>query len=314
MGQFLVADIGGTHARFARSEGGRLGERRDFVCADFAAAGDALEAALEVLGADVEAIGLAVAGPVHGGRAELTNGDWRIDATELAARFGGRPVRLINDFAAAALGATLTDERGLLPLGDSPPLGSGVRAIIGPGTGLGMAVLRPYGAGWVAAPSEGGHAPFAPSDALELELLAYLQAELGYVSWESFVSGPGLVNLYRAVSAVWGAAPVHDSAEAITRAAEEDLHPVCDQTLTCFCGMLGSAAGSLMLTALAVGGVYVTGGLARRLRDTLQSSPFRRRFEASGEPTGLPRATATMLVASDDIGLLGAAEFLRRIG
>lgn len=308
----LVADIGGTHARFALSEGGRLVARRDFATADFETAEGAIGAALEALGREVEAIGLAVAGAVDGPRARLTNGTWGFDAHALAARFGGRPVRLVNDFVAAAIGATSSPEEALRPLGGSPPLGPGVRAIIGPGTGLGMAVLQPSRGGWTAQPSEGGHAPFAPNDALELELLSYLQAELGHVSWERLVSGPGLVQVYRGVSAVWGAAPVLETPEAIVRAAAEDLDPVSDQSLTCFCGMLGSAAASLMLTALAVGGVYIAGGLARRLGDVLDTGPFRRRFEECTAAAGLGGEIATVLVASDEIGLLGAAEAARR--
>jgi glucokinase len=300
----LVADIGATHARFTLADAdGPCGEPVLLDTADWHD-GEALvrEALVRLGGAPARAC-LAVAGPVRDDRATITNGALRFDAAALGARLG-MPVRLVNDFH--ALAAALPYLRELRHLG-GPPSMPGIKAVLGPGSGLGMGVLVPVGDAWQVVPSEGGHADLAPGSRLELELLGVLQAELGHVCWESVLSGPGLVRLYRAVCVVWGTAPRDLDAAAISRHGVDADDPVCHQTLEVFCALLGSAAGNLAITVSALGGVYLGGGILPRLADFLAASPLRRRFEDRGAMTGMVREIPLYLILDRHPGLIGAA-------
>ena len=160
-------------------------------------------------------------------------------------------------------------------------------------------------------PSEGGHAPFAPADPLEQELLGVLAAEFRYVSWEDVLSGPGIGHLYRAVCAVWGAAPEELSAPDITARGLAISDPVCHQTLEIYCAVLGNAAGALCVTGCARGGVYLGGGIPPRIADFLAGSGFRRRFEERGRMTDYVRDIGTAIVLDDGAGLAGALRVAR---
>ncbi len=136
-------------------------------------------------------------------------------------------------------------------------------------------------------PSEGGHGNLAASDPLELEVLGLLMRRFDFVSWETVLSGPGLVNLYQAVCEVWGCAAEVDDPAAISARALTVADPVCHQTLEMFCNLLGTAAGTLAVTVCATGGVYLAGGILPRLHEFLAASQFRRRFDARGQSTRL---------------------------
>ncbi len=166
--------------------------------------------------------------------------------------------------------------------------------------------------GWRVLPSEGGHGNLAATDPLELEILGLLQNAHAFVGWETVLCGPGLVNLYQAVCAVWGAPATARSASEITAAAIDVADPVCHQTLEIFCNFLGSAAGNLALTVCATGGVYLAGGILPRIGDLLAGSQFRRRFEARGPLSGYVQSIPTWLVVEPDLGLLGAAAAYRQ--
>ena len=308
----LIADIGGTNARFAVVQGGLVQQRITLPTAGFGSAAQALAAVRDQTGMAARHIVLAVAGPVTGNSAVLTNGDWHFDAAVLAAATGAADVVIINDFHAAALALPTLQRDDLRPLGGPQSAGDGVRAILGPGTGLGTALAVPLAGDWLALPGEGGHALMAPADALELELYAVLQQRFDPVTWEHVLSGPGLVNLYSAVCALWGSQPQLESPQAIVSAALETFEPVCDQTLGTFCNLLGSAAGNLLVTLKATGGVYIAGGLAQRLADYIAASHFRRRFEERGAMSELARDAATLLVTAEDVGLRGALVELQR--
>jgi glucokinase len=170
-----------------------------------------------------------------------------------------------------------------------------------------MGILVPDASGYRALPSEGGHGDLATTDPLEHEVYQHLAAALGFVSWESVLSGPGLLNLYRAVCLVWGTVPRLRAPEAITLAAVDAADPVCHQTLEIFCSLLGAAAGNLAVTVCAEGGVYLCGGIVPKIVDFLAGSRFRRRFESRGPMTDYTREIATVVVRSADLGLLGAA-------
>jgi glucokinase len=314
-GLALVADIGATNARFALADaGGLTGDALVLATADWASdtalIGEAvrrLRGAVRRLGTAPVAACLAVAGPVRDGHGAITNGTLTFDADALSTALGC-PVQLVNDFHALAAG--LPDLRELRSLG-GPAQGPGTKAVLGPGSGLGMSVLVPVGDAWQVLPSEGGHADLAPGSPLELELLGVLQTELGHVCWESVLSGPGLVRLYRAVSTLWGGVPKALGSADITRLGVDAEDPVCHQTLEVFCSLLGSAAGNLAITVSAYGGVYLGGGILPRIADFVAGSALRRRFEERGLMTAMAREIPLYLILDRDPGLIGAAAVLR---
>lgn len=304
--RFLVADVGATNARFSLADdAGLAGDRLVLPTPEFADQDELLtRVRTELAQPDLTAACLAIAGPVADGRGRITNG-----GLEFAAGAAGEQLRcptlLVNDFHALARSLpALTD---LLTLGDGRDAPDGVRAVLGPGSGLGMGALVPVADGWHVLTSEGGHADLAPGSPLECEILQMLQRELGHVSWETVLSGPGLVRLYRAVCALWGSAPeAAASPEWITARGAAADEPVCHQTLEIFCGFVGAAAGNLALTVYATGGVYLGGGILPQLRDFLGSSPLRRRFEERGPMTALAQAIPLRLILDPAPGLAGA--------
>ena len=305
-GVIAGADIGATQARFRVDMGG-VGTDR--ICAT----GDCEDAiALVAAGLGdtaVEVLCVAVGGPVTDGRARLTNGVLEFDEQAMARALGIERVVVVNDLVALGTEVPYLGGESLRVLGGAK-VGAGARAVIAPGTGLGMALVTAAGS---VLPSEGGHAPFAPADPLEQELLGVLAAELGYVSWELVLSGPGIANLYRAVCAVWGAAPEELTPRDITARGLALSDPVCHQTLETYSAVLGNAAGALCVTGCARGGVYLGGGIPPRIADFLAGSGFRRRFEERGRMTDYVRDIGTAIILDDGAGLAGALRYARAL-
>lgn len=297
----LVGDIGGTHARFAIA-----GDDAAPVVLEVAAhadAGSALATALDRLDAPrADAVRLAVAGVVEGGRAVLTNGDWRFDRDDIARRTGATTVELLNDAQAAALSLPALPPRAAMPLGGGPETLDTTRpvALLMVGTGLGVSCLVPVPGGHVALATEAGHAtlPAAPDDAA---LVARLRRTAGRVSAESVVSGGGLAALHAAMggdATTTAAAVVADALAGRAPAAA---------ALDRFCAFLGAVAGDLALAFGAWGGVAIGGGVPRRFADFLRTSPFRARFVGDGRFASRLRAVPTVLFERDDLALVGLA-------
>ncbi|MBV9990760.1 MAG: glucokinase [Alphaproteobacteria bacterium] len=293
----LVADIGGTHARFALSDGG-LHSVLSLPSQDFASLADAARAYLAKVGAKPVRAAFAVAGPVGEGRVALTNLGWNFSADALGASLGMN-VELINDFEAIALSVPHLQASDLMTVGPEIE-GRGPVAIVGPGTGLGVAGFAHGG----AIVTEGGHADFAPADDVEIGILRTLRARFGHVSWERVLSGPGLVNLHQALGGREALSP-----QEITARVGRD--PLCAQTFERFCAILGSAAGDVALTLGARGGVLIAGGILPAMREAFAASGFRARFEAKGRFAGYLKAIPTRLIVQDHAGLIGAAASLR---
>jgi glucokinase len=306
-GSVLVSDVGSTNARFAlASPDGALDEIRFYLLADYPTAEALLERYIDDLGGrGFSALCLALAGPLHDGRITLSNAPLTFDAGRLAAQTGCTDVRLINDFEAVANAIPALADAQLRGLGGGPAE-HGVKAVLGPGTGLGMGVLVPVGGDWEVLPSEGGHAALGPKTALEAELVTILLRQNPYVSWETVLSGPGLVRLYGAVCELWGCSAEVADPRQITQRAMQDTDPVCHQTLEVFCDLLGSAAGSLALVAGARGGVYVAGGIAPQIYGFLASSRFRQHFDEHGALTDYCRRIPVYVVDDPHLGLRGA--------
>ncbi|NIP14528.1 MAG: glucokinase [Pseudomonadales bacterium] len=306
---YLVADIGGTNARLALSDGARL-ESRVMVAStaslnDVAGLAEAVRSAFD----DPSLAGccVAMAGPVHGNQGSMTNESLTVSGDALGAELGC-PVRVVNDFYAMARGIPFLGH--LHRIGPGEPR-DGVRALIGPGSGLGMGVLVPMpGRPPLVLPSEGGHADLAPGSPLEQEVLQVLAARLAHVSWESVLSGPGLVNLYAALCAIWGVPEEELAPEEISRQGLAVEDPICHQVLELFFGFLGAAAGNLALTVCAEGGVYIGGGIVPQLVDFADSSPLRRRFEERGVLTDYAARLPLYIIEDEFPGLLGAVACL----
>ncbi len=262
--------------------------------------------------------GFGVAGPVASGRSQATNLPWVLDEADLARSLSLERVRLANDFVTLALGIPAVKPKDLTTLNEGVRVDSGPIAIIGAGTGLGEAIaLRGPGGALQVFPSEGGHADFAPRSELEISVLRFLSARWDHVSWERVLSGDGLVNLAEAVAHAGGAAlppaVVHalrddrKSAPAAVTDAAAAGDPVCLQALQLFCSLYGAEAGNLALKTLPTGGVYVAGGIAPRILDSLRDGRFREGFLAKGRMRALLEQIPVQVVLNTDVGLLGAA-------
>ena len=251
---------------------------------------------------------LAVAGPVSpdGSSTQVINTGLSFEQVSAQTVIGVSPI-FCNDFFAQAQSVPYLRE--LVQMGGNKDA-DGVKAILGPGSGLGMATLVPDIAGKLTVlPSEGGHGDLAPGSFLEAELWSVLAQSHPHVSWETVLSGPGIVNLYQAMSSVWGIASEPKTAEEIV---QEGLsaEPLCHQTLETFAGLLGGAAGNLALTVGARGGVYISGGIAPKLVDMLPASPLRRRFDERGDLSDYAKTIPLFLVMDEHPGLLGARQTL----
>jgi len=314
----LVADIGGTNARFAYEDPEERTLRcvRIYSVAEHESFAGALDAYLIEVAADgrpglPSAACLGVASAVDSDLIRFTNSPWYLDRTELSRRLG-TTVTLINDFAAVGYGVTQLSADDWFDLGGRAPLATHPIAVLGAGTGLGVCLIVPDGDRYTVIEGEGGHADFPPVDAQEIAVLQILMARFGRVSTERLLSGAGIVNIYTALAELAGRPPEHDSAAAITEAALGGIDSLAVRTLEMFCRVLGSAAGNLALTFGARGGVYIAGGIAPRFREFLARSEFRARFEAKGRFSSYLRPIPVRLVTREHVGLEGAAILLRQ--
>jgi glucokinase len=300
----LLADIGGSKSRFALAGPAGRPERtlviENDTVADLAAA---VARFLERTGARPDAAVFAVAGPIDGEEVALTNRAWRFRRGEFAERFGWSQLDVVNDFEAIAwalphLGPA--DTRVLGRPATTPR--KGVKLVLGPGTGLGVAALLPADGRWHVVASEGGHASFGAHAADEVELFERLREDRGTVSAESVLSGPGLVRLARALDPQLGG---HASETILARALAGE--PAAQAAAGTFVRLLGRFAGGLALTFKAVGGVYITGGVAGGLGPLLDDPQFRTAFEAHPPYQSLLATIPTLLVTCEQPGLVGCA-------
>lgn len=314
----LVADIGATNARFQCLEKERLvGDVLILSTVDFADGAELISHAMRTLGHKrFDAALLAIAGPIApgGDQVEVTNTGLQIAQRAAASVLGCTP-HLVNDFFALAHGVPFFSQFEQMGGGAVQPL---TKAVLGPGTGLGMATLVPVvsrqGAHtWQVLASEGGHADLAPGSHLEVELWGRLATSHNPVCWETVLSGRGLANLYEAMSAVWGVPAKALSPGEILAQGTDMQDPVCHQTLETFCALLGSAAGNLALTVAASGGVYLAGGILPRMLDFVRSSPLRRRFEERGDLSPFAQQIPLLIVTEPEPGIIGAAHCLRAL-
>jgi glucokinase len=267
--------------------------------------------------------GFGIAGPVANGRCQTTNLPWVLDEQELAQTLLVESVRLANDFYTLALGIPSVAAKDLLTINEGVRDPKGPCAIIGAGTGLGeaIAIVGSQGRREVLA-TEGGHVSFAPRTELEIGILRFLSLRYGHVSWERVISGDGLVNLVEGIAQVEGLAPapalqetiLHDrpNAPAAMTAAARAGDPLCKQALELFCKLYGAEAGNLALKTLSTGGVYVAGGIAPRMVNSITDGRFREAFVDKGRMRPLLEQVPVQVVLDTEAGLLGAAVLAAR--
>jgi glucokinase len=310
----VVGDVGGTHARFGLTDLSRpvlaIEQPLTLLCADYESGHAALAAYLDRLGVSPlpGAAAIAVAGPVVDGAISFTNMSWSLSEAGLKA-FGFARAALINDYGALALAAAHLSSADWRAIGPDLPASDGNVAVLGAGTGFGASLLARDGRGQAIVSTEGGHVAFAPSDEIEIEVLKILAKTFVRVSIERILSGPGLVNLHRALCEISGAPPSCVSPADISAAAMAGDR-AARETLERFCGIFGAVAGDFALSYGAKGGVYLAGGIAPRLLDILQASAFRSQFEAKGRFRRYVAAIPTRVVTHPYLALLGAAHVL----
>lgn len=265
------------------------------------------------LNAPIRAACLGVAGPVDAESAKVTNLPWQIHSTSIAEKFSIGKVLLINDFQAAGYGVESLKNEDLFMLQSGKPVTGGVKAIIGAGTGLGVGfmIMDQHGR-YQVHPSEGGHAAFAPTDTVQIELLQFLQKEFQHVSCERVLSGPGLENIYRYfdASAVEANKPSISRknlcAADISHMASDGTNTAAEQALQLFLSVYGAQAGNIALTFMATGGVYIAGGVAPRIKQMFLDSDFIAAFTNKSKMQSLMQEFPVMIVDNPKVGLMGA--------
>lgn len=316
---WLVADVGGTNARFGTvsGPGAAVEDVRVLPVAGHAGPAAAVRAYLQGKPAGQPApqsAAFALATALDGDRIELTNGAWSFSRAETEAELGLKTLLCLNDFEAQALSLPRLKAHQLRPWGAPPPAAEAVAtgtvlAVIGPGTGLGVGgVVRAPGR-WLALPGEGGHVTLAPADDFESAVLGQARREFPHVSAERFLSGIGLPVLCRAVAAVLGEGEDVGTltTEQIVARGLSGESPACSRTLDVFCAMLGGFAGNVALTLGSRGGVFIGGGIVPRLGERFFQSEFRRRFEAKGRFQPLLAGIPTALITDTLAALSGAS-------
>ena len=318
----IIADIGGTNVRFALvDQDQNLRSIQEMSVSVYNNFEDALRTYMNKTNStqEIRNVMIDVACPVMGDQIELTNAHWRFSISQIQEDFNLASFDVVNDFGAIALSLPFLTEKELLSMNGNPPQDRSVKLAVGPGTGLGVAILAPNGDDWILLPSEGGHTTIAAENDEETEILKYLRRKYqGHVSAERVVSGHGIRNLYEALFYILGYdhqstfQPLH--AHEISSRAIEEQDELCIRVLKQFCAFFGSVAGSLSLATLARGGVYIAGGIIPKIEAIFRESDFISRFESKGRMRELTSTLPVYLITSPYPAFPGmAASVAKRI-
>lgn len=320
----LAGDVGGTkvHLALYGFEHGHLVHVRDekFPAHQYAGLEDVAARFLYDSGnPEITAACFGVPGPVRGGRLRLTNLPWVLDTRELSKTLNITHLFLINDLEANGYGVPELTKEQIFTLNPGDPAAVGHRALVSAGTGLGESVLVWNGKTHVPLPSEGGHCDFAARNELEIELLEYLMKKLGgRVSWERVVSGPGVTNIYQFLRDEKGMEEpswlrermrTEDPNAVIGEAGEACTSELCTRTLEIFTAAYGAEAGNLTLKVLALGGLYLGGGIAPKILKTMKGGKFMEAFVDKGRLSELLIQTPVQIILESRAALMGAAAF-----
>jgi glucokinase len=311
----LLADVGGTNARFALELAPRKFEAvQVLACGEHPSFADAMRAYLAL--PSVAAFGpvrhaaVAIANPVDGDQIRMTNHHWQFSIEAVRREVGLDTLLVVNDFYALARSLPHLQDGDKVQVGGGQARAGTPLGLLGAGTGLGVSGLVPAGDSWIALNSEGGHVTFSPANELEVAVLQYAWREFEHVSAERFLSGAGVELIYRALAHVQGQPLDKLTAPEISRRALAGECALSEQVLDVFCGMLGCAAGNLAVTLGAQGGVYIGGGIVPRLGERFAGSSFRQRFERKGRFASYLAQVPTYVITADYPAFLGVSAVL----
>jgi glucokinase len=316
----LAGDIGGTNARLAyfQPQNGhlRLVSERTFPSREHSELGEIVSQFVDDSGTRPDAACFGIAGPVRNGRVETSNLPWVIEQSLLAKQIHLPATLLINDLEASAWGIGALAAGDLVPLNRVSGPAVGNQGVIAPGTGLGEAGLFWDGNRHHVFACEGGHTDFGPQGDLQIELLRFLQARFGHVSYERILSGPGLVNVYEFLlasgcgkeSPEFAAALTQgDPAAVISKAALDGTQVLAQKALDLWVSVYGAEAANLALKVMATGGLFLAGGISPKILSKLTGPLFMRAFLAKGRLQSLMEVIPVQVVTNEKAGLLGAA-------
>jgi len=316
----LSGDIGGTHSRIAYYDvnEGRFDPvvEQVYPSIEYTGLEEIIRKFVDSHGQKCMQACFGVAGPVHNGRARITNLPWIVDSARLKEGLKLDNVTVINDLEAIAYSVPVLAPKDYAILNEGEQNPPGNAAVIAAGTGLGEAGLYWDGTRRVPFACEGGHCDFSPADEIQDDLLRHLRAQFGHVSWERMVCGPGLVNIYEFLRDVrdvpepdWLKAELRhgDRASQISRHGIDGTNPLCVQALELFVSLYGSEAGNLALKIMATGGVYLGGGIAPKIIEKLRAPDFMRAFCTKGRMSDLLKAIPVRVIVNDKAGLIGSA-------
>ena len=319
MSLLLVADIGGTNARFGLVDPAldksilnyTAQEQITLSCANYPDMASMVKACCaEFKIAMPEHACFAIAGPIENGFVKMTNLSWKFSIKELRDKLGLKTLHVINDFAALAYATPFLLDQEMKTLYAAKSHPESPIVVMGPGTGFGMAILIPDQGRWRIIPTEGGHASFAPTNEKELAIKSFLLKEQSHVSVENILSGAGLVNLYRALAYIGGVkAQPYTPAEVSTKGlSNEDA--ICRDAVVTFCNTLGAVAGDKAVSAGARGGVVIGGGITPKLLSLLPETNFIERYKNKGPMSQYVSDISIKLILNDKAALVGSAAWL----
>ncbi|HTH58742.1 MAG TPA: bifunctional transcriptional regulator/glucokinase [Paraburkholderia sp.] len=311
-GPRLLADIGGTNARFALETGpGEIGQVRVYPCAAYPGVADVIAQYLkDSKVARVNHAAIAIANPVDGDQVRMTNHDWTFSIESTRRALGFDTLLVVNDFTALAMALPGLTDSQRLQVGGGQRRQSSVIGLLGPGTGLGVSGLIPADDRWIALGSEGGHASFSPQDEREDLVLQFARKKWPHVSFERVCAGPGIELIYRALAArdKKRAPATLNTPEVVKRAHEGDALAI--EAVDCFCGILGGFAGNIAMTLGSLGGIYIGGGVVPKLGELFERSSFRARFEAKGRFEQYLSNVPTYVITAEYPAFLGVSAIL----
>ncbi len=270
----LVGDVGGTNARLALCDvnSGEISRAKTYSGLDYPSLEAVVRVYLTEHDVSVEDGSIAIACPITGDWVAMTNHTWAFSTAEMKANLGFAHLEIINDFTAVSMAIPMLKPEHLIQFGGTQPVEGKPIAVYGAGTGLGVSHLVHVDKRWISLPGEGGHVDFAPNSEEEGIILEELRAELGHVSAERVLSGPGLVNLYRAIVKSDGRLPENLQPKDVTERALEDSCTDCRRALSLFCVIMGRFGGNLSLNMNTFCGVYIAGGILQRFIEFFKSS------------------------------------------
>ena len=310
----LVGDVGGTNARLAlcAMNSGEISQAKTYSGLDYPSLEAVIRVYLEEHNTQVEDACIAIACPIKGDWVAMTNHTWEFSIAEMKQNLGLKHLDIINDFTAVSMAIPVLADSDKLQFGGAAAQEGKPVAVYGAGTGLGVAHLVKGGDQWLSLPGEGGHVDFAPNSEEEDDVLHALRAELGHVSAERLLSGPGLVNLYRGLVLADERIPEALQPKDVTERALADSCTDCRRALSLFCVLMGRFGGNLALNMGTFGGVYIAGGIVPRFLEVFKSSGFRVAFEDKGRFQGYLKDIPVFLITHEHPGLLGAGAYLRQ--